>query len=464
MFSEPTMPKNPYINLPFTIGNLLTIYMFISNSRKVMPELLHAFFLSGFSVPKFHIEYESLIREEVIKKYYDDASETKMYNDIIMMMRSYRRNCRDLHIHPEFSKTEIVKNFKCMLTHYLVAQYSYQPTKRLFSKRVIKQFLSKFTEDHPTFGRMNNPNFQFSIRDRIVTNSNDNPFQRPALRYPVSANLLDASLEDGDNVFDLIEQINDLERIATRRRLRVRRPVSQPPPPPEPITLEDVVEQEEIYEEEDLHTNDEDENEDEHEDEDEDENNDDNQNEDQIDTFSSGPNSLEIIGTGISSLDSTSNSVYVDNSTNTITSRYVSSSSHPSRGARIEYTTHTVTRYPSTSSTLSRSLYTTSSNITTPSPPGLTNTYRAIDNIISNIYNPPITSFPNSTSITNSTNSTISNSNINIYETNNSPFDASMDISDDSEIDTPTSTADIENPFERSHPDGFNPVHDNENN
>ena len=31
-----------------------------------------------------------------------------------------------------------------------------------------------------------------------------------------------------------------------------------------------------------------------------------------------------------------------------------------------------------------------------------------------------------------------------------------MDISDDSEIDTPTSTADIENPFERSHPDGFN--------
>ena len=455
MFSEPTMPKNPYINLPFTIGNLLTIYMFISNSRKVMPELLHAFFLSGFSVPKFHIEYESLIREEVIKKYYDDASETKMYNDIIMMMRSYRRNCRDLHIHPEFSKTEIVKNFKCMLPHYLVAQYSYQPTKRLFSKRVIKQFLSKFTEDNPTFGKMNNPNFQFSIRDRIVTNSNDNPFQRPALRYPVSANLLDASLDDGDNVFDLIEQINDLERIAARRRLRVRRPVSQPPPPPEPITLEDVVEQEEIYEEEDLHSNNEHDNDEDEDNEDEDEEDEEPQNEDQIDTFSSGPNSLQIIGTGISSLDSASNSVYLDNSTNTITSRYVSSSSHPSRGARIEYTTHTVTRYPSTSSTLSRSLYTGSSNITTPSPPGLTATYRAIDNIISNIYNPPITSFPNSTSITNNTNSTISNSNINIYETNNSPYDASMDVLDDSEVDTPTSNTDIENPFERSHPEGF---------
>lgn len=464
MFSEPTMPKNPYINLPFTTGNLLTIYMFISNSRKVMPELLHAFFLSEFSVPKFHIEYESLIREEVIKKYYDDASETKMYNDIIMMMRHYRRSCRNLHIHPEFSKSDVVSKFKCMLTHYLVAQYSYQPTKRLFSKRVIKQFLAKFSEDNPTFGRMTN-SYQFSVRESLPTINTDNPFQRPPLRYPLSANLLDESLDDGDNVFDLMEQINDLERIAARRRLRVRRPVAQPPPVPEPpISLTDVVEEEEVYEEEDLHSNNDDDDDDEnHEDSEADI--EDNQNEDQTDTFSSGPNSLEIIGTGISSLDSTSNSLYVDNSTNTITSNYISANRHPSRGARIEYTTHTVTRYPGTSSTLSRSLYTTSSNITTPSPPGLTNTYRAIDNIISNIYNPPITYHPqlNSSAITNNTNSTISNSNINIYETDNSPFDASMDIVDDSEIDTPTSNTDVENPFERSHPNGFNPVHDDEN-
>lgn len=474
MFSEPTVPKNPYINLPFTTGNLLSIYMFISDSKKVMPELLHAFFLCGFSVPKFHIEYESLIREEVIKKYYDDASETKMYNDIIMMLRYYKRSCRNLHIHPEYSRTDIVKNFKCMLIHYLVAQYSYQPTKRLFAKRVIKQFLSKFTEDNPTFGRMSN---SWSTRNRIIINGIENPFQRPPLRYPLSANLLDESLEDADNVFDLMEQITDNERIATRRRLRVRRPFSQPPEPPvvpeppEPINLTDVVEEEEVYEEgevyeeEDLHSN----NEDEENDQDNEADDEDNQNEDQIDTFSSGPNSLEIIGTGISSLDSTSDSLYVDNSTNTITSRYVSTNRHPSRGARIEYTTHTVTRYPGTSSTLSRSLYTSANNITTSTQPDITNTYRAIDNIISNIYNPP--SFPITyhplipdNTITDNTNSTISNSNINIFETDNSPFDASMDIVDDSEIDTPTSNPDIENPFERSHPNGFNPVHDDENN
>ena len=53
-------------------------------------------------------------------------------------------------------------------------------------------------------------------------------------------------------------------------------------------------------------------------------------------------------------------------------------------------------------------------------------------------------------------NGTTSNSNINIYETHNSPFDASMDIVDDSEIDTPTSTTSNTDPFAQSHPEGFN--------
>ena len=38
-----------------------------------------------------------------------------------------------------------------------------------------------------------------------------------------------------------------------------------------------------------------------------------------------------------------------------------------------------------------------------------------------------------------------------------------MDIVDDSEIDTPTSTTSNTDPFAQSHPEGFNPVHDNDN-
>ena len=368
-----------------------------------------------------------------------------------------------------------------MLNHHLVFQYSYQPTKRLFSKRIIKQYLERFVEDNPDFGKMTtNSRFRRSISTRNTAVSDDNPFYFPQLTYPISSNLLDTDLEDGENVYDILEQITTNERIRSRRRFRVR-PQQPPPPPPQPQnTNEDQDEPSDIEEtvldnveiendtedqveeqvDEDTEVN-EDEDEEEDEDQGEDEDN------EQIDSFSSGPNDLQIIGTGISSLDISSNSVYVDNSTNTITSRYVSRS-HPSRGARIEYTTHTVTRYPGTSSTLSRSTYANSTStlppsLTTPTPPGLTNTYRAIDNIISNIYNPPLSAsttsnyFPNnynSTQIT--SNDTTSNSNINIYETHNSPFDASMDIEDDSEIDTPTSTTSNTDPFAQSHPEGFN--------
>ena len=479
MFSEPTQPKNPYINLPFTTGNLLTIYNFVANSNKVMPKLLHAFFLCEFNIPKFHIEYECLIREEVLKKYYDDASDRKLYSDIIMMLRYHKRACRGLRIHPEFDKDKVIKIFKPMLNHHLVCQYSYQPTKRLFSKRIIKQYLERFVEDNPDFGKMTtNSRFRRALSARNTALSNDNPFIFTELTYPVSSNLLDTDLEDGENVYELLEQITTNARIRSRRRFRVR-PQQPPPPPPQPqntdigdppgleetsldnVEIEDNNE-EEINEEEVIEEEvNEDEDEEEDEDQDEDEDN------EQIDSFSSGPNDLQIIGTGISSLDISSNSVYVDNSTNTITSRYVSRS-HPSRGARIEYTTHTVTRYPGTSSTLSRSTYANSTStlppsLTTPTPPGLTATYRAIDNIISNIYNPPLTAsttsnyIPNNYSSTQITsNDTTSNSNINIYETHNSPFDASMDIVDDSEIDTPTSTTSNTDPFAQSHPEGFN--------
>ena len=116
---------------------------------------------------------------------------------------------------------------------------------------------------------------------------------------------------------------------------------------------------------------------------------------------------------------------------------------------------------------MSRSTYTNSTStlpsvLTAPPPPGLTSTYRAIDNIISNIYNPPVTVsntsnyFPtNYTSSQITSNNTTSNSNINIYETQNSPYDASMDIVDDSEVDTPTSENSNTDPFAQSHPEGF---------
>ena len=118
-----------------------------------------------------------------------------------------------------------------MLNHHLVFQYSYQPTKRLFSKRIIKQYLERFVEDNPDFGKMTtNSRFRRALSARNTVLSNDNPFIFTELTYPVSSNLLDTDLEDGENVYELLEQITTNARIRPRRRFRVR--PQQPPPPP----------------------------------------------------------------------------------------------------------------------------------------------------------------------------------------------------------------------------------------
>ena len=452
LFSEPTEPKNPYINLPFTISNLFSIYSFIANSNKVMPKLLHAYFLCDFSIPKFHIEYESLIREEVLKKHYDDASNTKLYNDIIIMLRRNKRYCRSLRIHPEFDKSLVIKEFRCMLEHNLITQFSYQPTKRLFSKRLIRNYLERFVERNPIFGRVTITCFGFSTRSSMTTSSTG--FIQPTLTYSVTADLLDSSLSDEDNVFDLIEQLETVERISARRIIRARRPLVPAPPPPPPSTavsliIDDV--------EDDVEDDIEDDFEDDIEDNVEDDVEDDIEDDVEDDAVSADiPPALEIIGTGISNLDLTSGSSYIDNGTNTIISRYVSSRTDNSSGARIEYTTH------SSSNNVYRSSYTNNNtNFNNSFNSDLTRSLEAIDNAITNMYNtptPPVISNAWSSQIAN--NNTISDSNFNITETSNSTYDATLNVLSDSEIDTPTShNTEITNPFIPTHPDGFNPVH-----
>lgn len=456
LFSEPTEPKNPYINLPFTSSNLFSIYSFIANSNKVMPKLLHAYFLCNFSIPKFHIEYESLIREEVLKKHYDDASNTKLYNDIIIMLRRNKRYCSSLRIHPEFDKSLVIKEFKCMLEHNLITQFSYQPTKRLFSKRVIRQYLERFVDRNPTFGRATINRFGFSTRSSITTSSSG--FTQPTLTYSVSADLLDDSLTDEDNVFDLIEQLETIERIGARRIIRARRPVvPAPPPPPNPTPNDRVMSSSSLGDiEDDVEDDIEDDIEDDVEDDVEDDTEDDTEDEA---ASADRPSPLEIIGTGISNLDLTSNSSFIDNGTNTIISRYVSNRTTNSRGARIEYTTH------SSSNNVYRSSYTSNNtNFNNSINADLTRSLEAIDNAITNMYNtptPPVISNAWSSQIAN--NNTISDSNFNITETNNSPYDATLNVLSDSEIDTPTGVnTEISNPFNSTHPEGFNPVHDDD--
>ena len=466
VFSEPYYPKNPYINLPFTKANLYNIYFSLLSSSKIIPMLFHCFFLSNFNLSEFTINYEADIREIVLKSFYKDSTEHQKYNDIITMLRKYRTSCISLQIHPDFDKALVIYTFEHLLQHYLIHQYSYQPSKRLLSKRIINKFLYSFSKNNPTFGRLSIfdnitpsnevPNTSQGMID-FVSNIISSGGNSSSSRFPNSANLLDRRLEDSDSVSDLLEELVNLSRVTSRRRLRATRP---PPRSPLSITqpnseiggdsmretsissnsgtsiveggvvtsqsnnIESISSSEDEESIQPLLENIEDnliiQNENQ------------NQNQNQSENQSEN-NTLSVIGMGLS----TENSIITT-------------------PARIEYSSHIVTRFPSSLSTsivdsaINTAISLNNSNLST------SNRYHSRRDAI--LPTSSLASLINN----NSQNFILSSNSPVIIDISNSSHDGEIDVSneDNVEIETPNSTSSTNqssNPFETTYPAGFDP-------
>ena len=94
MFVEPKEPKNPYTNINFSIHNLYNIYFITKNIDITFPVLLNIYFKSNFDLDILIIEYESILRDQIIKNYYSDASNTKN----IMILFKSSKNTKNLHL------------------------------------------------------------------------------------------------------------------------------------------------------------------------------------------------------------------------------------------------------------------------------------------------------------------------------------------------------------------------------
>jgi len=154
LFPKPSLPKNPYTNLPLGIHNLYNIYFHILESSQIMPYIFYLFFLSNFDIYRFHIYNETILREESMKLYYNDKTVEEQYNDILSMLNKYAKCIPNIIIHVKFSKQEIINKLGGLLPDYLITQFSYYPTKRILSSNKIKKFLKKFNKESPKFGRM----------------------------------------------------------------------------------------------------------------------------------------------------------------------------------------------------------------------------------------------------------------------------------------------------------------------
>ena len=162
-FSDPLITKNPYNNMPFNKSTLYNIYFNIITNTKIIPELIHKFFLSNFDIDKFEKEYEYLIREHSIHKFVKNSNDITLYNSVLIMIDCYNdrydffynNKKNKIFIHPDFPKKKLVEIMRPYLLLYFLNNYSLISTTKINSKIMLYDKLKEFYNFNPCFGKKN---------------------------------------------------------------------------------------------------------------------------------------------------------------------------------------------------------------------------------------------------------------------------------------------------------------------
>jgi len=151
-FSSPLICKNPYNNMPFNKADLYNIYFFMKSTNIIIPILFHNYFMVNFSLSKFKLENEDIIRDYAIKDYINNSSEQILRSKILQMIRTnyYSDNIR---IHKYFPTPKLIKIMKPYLNLYLHSMYSTESNKKISYDIILNKKIKEFVKFNPRFGR-----------------------------------------------------------------------------------------------------------------------------------------------------------------------------------------------------------------------------------------------------------------------------------------------------------------------
>jgi hypothetical protein len=151
-FSQPLWPTNPYNKAKFTISTLYNIYFQIKMSGRIMPLLFHLFFLENFNTNRFTEQYESIIRENAIKKYVFNSPYSVLHKSVLSMLLS-NSYTQCLTIDKDFPKDLLVNIFRPYLFYFYIINYLEKTTKYYNAKYILQIKLKEFYEYNKLFGR-----------------------------------------------------------------------------------------------------------------------------------------------------------------------------------------------------------------------------------------------------------------------------------------------------------------------
>ena len=149
LYCIPIKIKNPYTNNFFKKSSLYKIYFKIKDTNIVIPELFYLFFKSEFKINVFLMNYESNIKNYIIKNFHTTLTNEEKEEYIREMVETHT----NITLHEDFPSDVLVNTFYPILNIYLYSKYSLNPNKRLSNKKLLSVFLKRYNKKGCLYGR-----------------------------------------------------------------------------------------------------------------------------------------------------------------------------------------------------------------------------------------------------------------------------------------------------------------------
>jgi len=157
-YSEPVLIKNPYTNIPFSLSSLYNIYFNLKKSTFIMPTLFDLYMKSDFNLTIFANDYETVIRDMLIKKYITNLTFNNYVKEIKKMFKDSKiiglNNSEKLRkINSKMPANIILNVFKPFVDLYIYTIYTLNSNKKFISKNLLYKKITGFVKENPNFGR-----------------------------------------------------------------------------------------------------------------------------------------------------------------------------------------------------------------------------------------------------------------------------------------------------------------------
>jgi hypothetical protein len=154
---QPTMPRNPYLNIPFDKGHLFHFYMCMKDNAKFsIPIVIQKFINAKMSIRLFRLQAYTDLIDEAIANHIESSSDDTLFLDCVNMLAYHKRKIRNRKLSMDLSdikKKQVVQGLKPMLKLHLLGTLSCNPAIKYLNKELVIEKLRDFFKKNPIFGR-----------------------------------------------------------------------------------------------------------------------------------------------------------------------------------------------------------------------------------------------------------------------------------------------------------------------